>query len=147
MNNEKVHKNVLEDIANRFSEPEPKGKGDSIYSNMSNRMLEILDLIFIKQETERKGEPKGLFLEYRTANFIKQNSKLKIKQTKVRKPLSNNEIDVVCFDKEGNPVAIAECKDRSVKKEDLDKWITNSKNIFRDYKGSLMESYFIHLND
>lgn len=106
-------------------------------------MLELLDRIFIKKEAERKGEPKGLFLEFRTANFIKRNSKLKIQQIKVRHRLSDNEIDVVGFNGEGKPIVIAECKDRVAKKEDLDKWIANSRIIFQDYKGTLEESYFV----
>jgi hypothetical protein len=143
LGNEKIHPLVLKDIAHRLSEPTPKGKGTDIYDTMSNRMLEYLDRVFIKKDIERQGEVKGLFLEFKTANFIKQTSKLKISEIKVRKPLSNNEIDVVGFDTEGNPVAIAECKDRAVKKEDLDKWLANSKKVFQNYKGSLIDAYFV----
>ena len=142
-NTEKIHPYVLEDISNRYNEPILKGKGIDLYNKMSDRMLETLNCIFIQKTIERKGEPRGLFLEFRTANFLKQNSKLKIEQIKVRQPLSGNEIDVVGFDKNGNPIVVAECKDRVVNKADLDKWIANSRIIFRDYKGTLQEACFV----
>lgn len=68
----------------------------------------------------------------------------KIKRVEVRHTFPEiSEIDVVGFDSKDKPIVMAECKDRAVKKEDLDKWITNSRKLFQDYNCSLEHSYFV----
>ena len=106
---------------------------------MTDNLLENIDSIFIKKESDGKG----LFLEYRTANFIMRNSKLKIARIATRHTFPEiGEIDVVGFNSEDKPIVVAECKDRHAKKEDVAKWIQNSRQILTN-DGSLEKSYFV----
>jgi len=138
---EKVDFTVLEDIAKRLEVPPPSGKGLSLYGKMNDKMLDFLNRIFVEKESDGYG----LFLEYRTANFIKKQFGSKVKRIEVRcrKFFSEiGEIDVVGFDSENKPIVMAECKDRKAKKEDLDKWITNTRKLYQSHDCSLEESYF-----
>jgi hypothetical protein len=140
--NEKINSIVLEELARNLNRPFPKGKNIELYNKLDDVMLDFINRIFVKKESDGKG----LFLEYRTANFIKQEFKQKIKRIEIRHKFSGDEIDVTGFNTKGKPVVIAECKDKHAKKEDISKWITNSKKLFHDYKGSLEESYFVTSN-
>ncbi len=137
---EKIDLSVLDDIAKNLGEPAPKGKGFSLYDKMSDKMLDYLNRIFVKKESEGHG----LFLEYRTANFIKCKNK-KVNQIRIRvKPcLEVKQLDVVGFDSKDIPLVMAECKDTSVKVDYLDKWIENTKRLFDFSKGILEESFFV----
>lgn len=107
---------------------------------MTDSLLEFLHRVFVKKESDGHG----VFIEFRTANFIKRNSKLKIDRIKTRYGLPQiGEIDVLGFNSKDNPIVMAECKDKKAKKEDLDKWIKNIKLIYSDYNCSLEEAYFI----
>lgn len=137
---EKINKSVLEEIANYIHEPIPTGSGYSLYKKMSEKMLDRLYHVFIEKETDRQGR----YLEYRFANFIQKLSRQNIARLKIRYDLPKvGEIDVLGFDSDDKPVLIAECKDRPVKYEDVDKWISNVKRTHSEYDGSLMEAYFV----
>lgn len=137
--NEKINVLILEELARNLKRPFLKGKGVGLYKKMDEVMLDFINRIFVKKESDGRG----LFLEYRTANFIKQKSKVKIDRIEIRHEFSGDEIDVTGFNSKGKPVVIAECKDKHARKEDIAKWIKNSKQLFQDYKGSLEESYFV----
>ncbi len=139
-NKERVHNLVLEELARNLKQPPPQGKGFNSYNKMSEKMLGFLDRIFVKKESDGHG----LFLEYRTANFIEEKSKVKFDRLAIRHEFSNSdEIDVTGFNAKGKPVVIAECKDKKAKKEDIYKWIRNTKLRFEQNNGSLEESYFV----
>lgn len=138
--NEKINIKVLDELARNLKQPSPKGKGFNLYSKMNDELLGVINRIFVKKESDGRG----LFLEYRTANFITQKSKVRIDRIEIRHRFSNgDEIDVTGFNSKGKPIVIAECKDKRAKKEDIAKWIKNSKQLFQDYNGSLDESYFV----
>jgi hypothetical protein len=142
---EKIDKFVLEELANKLHEQIPKGSGYSFYDKMDERMLENIHRIFIKKETDGKGR----FLEYRFANFIMKHSKVDFARLKIRYPLPEiGEIDVIGFDsqKKPKPLLVAECKDRPMKYEDVDKWISNIKRIYSRYDGSLIQAYLVGSN-
>jgi hypothetical protein len=139
INKEKVDGLVLKELSRNLKRPFPRGRGLDLYEKMDDEMLEFINRIFVKKESDGHG----LFLEYRTANFIKQKSKTKIDRIEIRHEFNGDEIDVTGFNSHGRPVVIAECKDRRAKKEDIAKWIKNSKQLFQDNSGSLEESYFI----
>lgn len=137
---EKINNIVLEELARNLKQPNPSGKGFNLYDSMPDEMLDYLNRVFINKESDGRG----LFLEYRTANFIKQKSKIKIENLKIRHhPARRDEIDVTGYNSKNKPVVIAECKDRHVKKEDMAKWLINSIQIFQEFNGSLQESYFV----
>jgi hypothetical protein len=137
---EKIDSLVLKEIARNLKQPLPKGRGFDLYDKMNEEMLQFINNVFVKKESDGHG----LFLEYRTANFLVQNAKTKIVRIEIRHKCSNSdEIDVTGFNSQGKPVIIAECKDKHAKKEDIAKWIKNSKQIFQDNNGSLEESYFV----
>ena len=137
---EKIDKAVLEELANYMHEPIPAGSGYSLYSKMNERMLENINRIFVRKETDGKGR----YLEYQFANFLKRYSDEDIARIKIRYDLPKiGEIDVLGFDSKDQPVIMAECKDRPVKYEDVDKWISNVKRVFSEYDGSLKEAYFV----
>ena len=137
---EKIDSSVLNELANKLKEPTPNGRGSDFYDKMTDNLLEKINRIFIKKESDGKG----VFLEFRTANFIMRNSKLKITRIATRHKFPEiGEIDVVGFDAEDKPIVIAECKDRHAKKEDVAKWIQNSRQIFLANDCSLEKSYFV----
>jgi hypothetical protein len=138
---EKIDDGVLGELARSMHEPIPSGKGANRFDKMSENLLERLHAIFVKNESDGKG----LFLEFRTANFIMRQSKCrdKISRVSVRYTTDIGQIDVVGFNSEDVPLIIAECKDRSVKREDLAKWLENSRQMFEKSKGDLAESYFV----
>lgn len=139
-NKEKIDKSVLEAMANYMHESIPNGSGYSLYKKMSEKFLERLYRVFVEKETDGKGR----YLEYRFANFIKNKSTCDIARLKIRYDLPKvGEIDVLGFDSDDKPVFIAECKDRPVKYEDIDKWISNVKRAYSEYGGSLTEAYFV----
>lgn len=140
---EKIDKSVLEEIANYLHEPISTGSGYNLYNKMNERMLENIHRIFIKKETDGKGR----YLEYQFANFIKRHTRLDVARLKIRSKLPKiGEIDVLGCDSHDQPLVIAECKDRPVKKEDVDKWISNIKRVYSEYNGSLQEAYFVGSN-
>jgi hypothetical protein len=137
----KIDKSVLEIVAGFFREPLPTSRGINFYSKMSNKLLKNLHAIFVKNKSDGK---KGQFLEFRTANFIKHHAKLNIERLKNRHTLPQiGEIDVLGFNSKDEPIVMAECKYRKVKKEDIDKWIENVRRIYRISNGMLEKAYFV----
>ena len=121
----------------------PNGSGYNLYNNMSEKMLETVHRIFIKSETDGKGRN----LEYQFANFLMKYTNADIARIKIRAELPKvGEIDILGYDSEDQPILIAECKDRPVKYEDVDKWIMNTKRVHNQYEGTLQESYFVGSN-
>ena len=137
---EKIEPCLLEEIASSIKEPFSGGKGAALFDKMNDPMLNYVHRIFVKKESDKKG----LFLEYRTANFIKRHSDFDVEYLKIRTKLPQiSEIDVLGYDSKDNIVVMAECKDRNVKKEDVAKWIENTRRIYTDYGNTLEESYFV----
>lgn len=142
MNGEKINKQVLEELANSLHEQIPTGSSYSLYNKMDERMLESIHRIFVKKETDGKGR----FLEFRFANFLMKHSKVIFPRLRIRYKLEGiGEIDIIGFDseKKPKPLLLAECKDRKMKFEDVDKWIENIRRVFSKYNGSLMEAYLV----
>jgi hypothetical protein len=142
LNRQKIDFHVLEMLANKLKEPNPKGKGFELYDSMSDSMLQILNSVFVSQESDSVGK----FLEFRTANFIKQQSGFKIQRVETRHRFPKiGEMDVVGFDSENKPVVIAECKDKKPTKDEMAKWLENTRRVFQD-NNSLVTSYFVTSN-
>jgi hypothetical protein len=119
-NREKIDKSILEEIAHYLHEPVPTGSGYNLYNRMNERMLENVHRIFVQKETDGKGR----FLEYQFGNFMMRHLKLDVGKLKIRYDLPKiGEIDVLGFDSHDRPLVLAECKDRPVKNEDIDKWL------------------------
>lgn len=139
-NKVKIDKSVLEELATYLHEPMPNGSGYNLYNNMNEKMLEAVHKIFIKNETDGKGR----YLEYQFANFLMKHTKADLVRIKIRAELPKvGEIDILGYDSDDQPILIAECKDRPVKYEDVDKWIMNTKRIHSQFEGTLQESYFV----
>ena len=140
LNRQKIDLCVLEEIANQISEPRPKGKSFVLYDKMTDNMLQYLNRIFVSQEFDRIGK----FLEFRTANFIKQNFGSKIKRIETRHWFDKiGEIDVVGFDIHDKPLVMAECKGKKPIKDEMAKWLENTRRVFLENRNSLVESYFV----
>lgn len=110
------------------------------YNRIAEKLLERLYRVFIEKETDGEGR----YLEYRFANYILRHSKEYISRLKIRSRLAKiGEIDVLGFDENDRPSLIAEVKDRPVRYEDIDKWVSNVKRAYSEYGGSVMEAYFV----
>lgn len=123
---EKIDKLVLNALANDLGEPLLKGNSPN-YDNMNDSMLENIYRIFANKESDGYGK----YLEYRFANFVIRKTKLDINNVKIRCEdfRDTGEIDFVGFNEKNQPLLMAECKDRKVKHEDIEKWISNVRKI------------------
>jgi hypothetical protein len=134
---ERVSKKVLEEIANFLHEPLPTGSGVKLYDNMNDRMLNVVKEIFF----DKKEDKTGRYFEFRCANWLDYNEK-GISRLEMRHKFPKiGEIDIVGFDSEDEPFLMAECKDRPVSFEDIDKWIANMEKLAQEYQ-NLSKAYF-----
>lgn len=140
LNKQKIDLRILEAIANLISEPIPKGKGMELYDKMTDNMLQYLNRIFVDGEFDGIGK----FLEFRTANFIKQDFGSEVKRVETRHRFDKiGEIDVVGFDSNDKPLVMAECKGQKPIKDEMAKWLENTRRVFLENPNSLIASYFV----
>jgi len=138
---EPIDKLVLNELANDLKEPINKGNNPN-YKTMNQNMLELIYRIFVKKESDVNGK----FLEYRFANFLRSHDELKVERIETRcKDFPNicRDLDIVFFNSEGKPIAMAECKDTKPKNSDLDKWLSNLKSLYALNKDSFKKAYFV----
>jgi len=141
-NDNNISKTIVEAITDDLHEEIPSGSKIKYYENMSDHLLKTLDEIFIKRKEDRTGR----YFEYLTANWLwKKYSKKGASDIKLRQKIpSVGEIDIVLYknifeDKEV-PFVIAECKDKkTVKIEDIDRWLGNSSRIIQRYGEEMIE--------
>ena len=106
-------------------------------------MLEYLNRIFVEQELDSEGR----FIEFRTADFIKQKYRTQIKRVEIRPRFDKiGEIDVVGFDSEDKPLVMAECKGKRPIKDEMAKWLENTRRVFHENDKTLIKSYFVTSN-
>lgn len=130
----KIQKEVLSVMANKFHEKEPEGSKQNLFENMSDNFLQRTHEIFIEGKMDRSGRN----FEFLCANYIQ--SKEGIQKLEIDHDFHGvGEIDIVGFDENLLPIVIAECKDRAALKEDIDKWITNTINLYDKYAGKVEE--------
>jgi Holliday junction resolvase-like predicted endonuclease len=134
---ERISKKVLEEIANFLHEPLPSGSGVKLYDNMNEKMLNVVREIFF----DNKEDKTGRYFEFRCANWLDYNEK-GLSRLEVRHKFPKiGEIDIVGFDQQDEPILMAECKDRTVSFEDVDKWIANMEKLVQEYP-NLSKAYF-----
>lgn len=134
---ERISKKVLETIADYLYEPVPTGSGVKLYDKMNEKMLNAVREIFIEDKEDKTGR----YFEFRCANWLDYNVK-GISRIEVRHKFPKiGEIDIVGFNHNDDPTIMAECKDRPVVAEDIDKWIANIDKLSQDYD-SLEKAYF-----
>jgi Holliday junction resolvase-like predicted endonuclease len=137
---EKISKEVLEEIAHYLHEPVPSGRGFELYDGMSDKMLQTVHAIFVAKESGMRGRS----LEFRFANWLQRKLPEGVARLKVRHEVSRvGEIDVIGLDSKDRPLVMAECKDRPVKFEDLDKWLSNVKRLYSEGQMLLEAAYFV----
>ena len=143
LSGQKIDLQILKAVANRMGEHIPNGKGFELYDQMSEKMLEYLNRIFVEQELDSEGR----FIEFRTADFIKQKYRTQIKRVEIRPRFDKiGEIDVVGFDSEDKPLVMAECKGKRPIKDEMAKWLENTRRVFHENDKTLIESYFVTSN-
>ena len=134
---ERISKKVLEEIANFLHEPLPSGSGVKLYDNMNEKMLNVVREIFF----DNKEDKTGRYFEFRCANWLDYNEK-RISRLELRHKFPKiGEIDIVGFDSYDEPVLMAECKDRPVSFEDIDKWLANMEKLSQEYP-NFSKAYF-----
>ena len=134
---ERISKKVLEEIANFLHEPLPSGSGVKLYDDMNDKMLNVVREIFFDKTEDKTGR----YFEFRCANWLDYNEK-GLSRLEVRHKFPKiGEIDIVGFDYEDEPALMAECKDRTVSFEDVDKWIANMEKLVQEYP-NLSKAYF-----
>ena len=134
---ERISKKVLEEIANYLHEPLPSGSGVKLYDSMNEKMLNTVREIFLDNKDDRTGR----YFEFRCANWLDLNVK-GISRVELRHKFPKiGEIDIVGFNQIDEPLIMAECKDRPVSFEDVDKWIANVDKLNFEYP-SLGRAYF-----
>jgi hypothetical protein len=142
LNKQKVDSQVLNAVANKMGEPIPKGKSFELYDGMSDNMLDYLNRIFVNGELDSEGR----FIEFRTANFIKQRNKSAIKRIEIRKKLDKiGEIDIIGYDSDNKPLVMAECKGKRPIKDEMAKWLENTRRVYEKDR-SLVASLFVTSN-
>jgi len=132
----KIHKEVLKVLANRLNEKEPEGSKQEIFEEMSDDLRQKTYEIFV----ELKSDKTGRNFEYFCANWLMNEENIK-KIDIDHKFEGIGEIDIVGFDDKMLPLVIAECKDKKVLKEDIDKWITNTINLYDKYSNKIDTEY------
>lgn len=138
---EPIDRLVLNELANNLKEPSIRENSPD-YKKMTQNMLEHIYRIFVKKESDTEGK----FLEYRFANFVRKHDKFKVKRIETRckdYPSISRDLDIIFFDENGNPTAMAECKDTKMKNSDLDKWLSNLKSLYALNKNSFRKAYFV----
>jgi hypothetical protein len=134
---ERISKKVLEEIANYLHEPLPSGSGVRLYDNLNEKMLNVVKEIFL----DNKEDKTGRYFEFRCANWLDLNEK-RITRVELRHKFPKiGEIDIVGFDEYDDPLIMAECKDRPVSFEDVDKWMANLDKLNSEFP-SLAKAYF-----
>lgn len=134
---ERISKKVLEEIANFLHEPLPMGSGVKLYDSMNEKMLNVVKEIFI----DNKEDKTGRYFEFRCANWIDYNER-GISRIEVRHKFPKiGEIDITGFDQQDEPALMAECKDRPVSFEDVDKWLANMEKLAQEFS-SISKAYF-----
>ena len=134
---ERISKKVLEEIANFLHEPLPTGSGVKLYDNMNEKMLNAVREIFV----DNKEDKTGRYFEFRCANWLDYNER-GISRIEVRHKFPKiGEIDITGFDQQDEPVLMAECKDRTVSFEDVDKWLANMEKLAQEFP-SISKAYF-----
>ena len=134
---ERISKKVLEEIANFLHEPLPTGSGVNLYDKMNEKMLNAVREIFVDNMENKTGR----YFEFRCANWLDFNEK-EISRIEVRHKFTKiGEIDIIGFNQQDEPVLMAECKDRTVSFEDVDKWIANMEKLAQEYP-ILSKAYF-----
>ena len=134
---ERISKKVLEEIANFLHEPLPSGSGVKLYDDMNDKMLNVVREIFFDKTEDKTGR----YFEFRCANWLDYNEK-GLSRLEVRHKFPKiGEIDIVGFDYEDELALMAECKDRTVSFEDVDKWIANMEKLVQEYP-NLSKAYF-----
>jgi hypothetical protein len=134
---ERISKKVLEEIANYLHEPLPTGSGVRLYDNLNDRMLNVVKEIFL----DNKEDKTGRYFEFRCANWLDLNEK-RISRIELRHKFPRiGEIDIVGFNEYDDPLIMAECKDRPVSFEDIDKWMANLNKLHDEFQ-SLAKAYF-----
>jgi|YelNatPaOPRAMG01_1025707.scaffolds.fasta_scaffold15455_8 hypothetical protein len=134
---ERISKKILEEIANYLHEPLPTGSGVRLYDNLNEKMLNVVKEVFL----DNKEDKTGRYFEFRCANWLDLNEK-GITRLELRHKFPRiGEIDIVGFDGLDEPSIMAECKDRPVSFEDIDKWMANLDKLNNDFP-SLYKAYF-----
>lgn len=144
----KMQKDVVSAVANKLHLSEPEGTRQEALEEMDEELLQKLYEIFIELKQDRTGRN----FEYLCANYLKKMWGSNIDKLELDHEFHGiGEIDIIGFDSYMLPVCIAECKDRTAQKEDVDKWITNTKSLYdlfsqkveEKHKGNIhMNSYF-----
>ncbi len=132
----KIQKEVLSVIANKLHEKEPEGSKQSLYENMSDTFLQKAYDIFVEGKMDRSGRN----FEYLCANYLLGTEEVEKLETD-HDFHGIGEVDIVGFDDNMLPVIIAECKDRTALKEDVDKWITNTIGLYDKFSSKIEEKH------
>lgn len=137
----KIQKEVLSVIANKLHEKEPEGSKQRLFEEMSDGYLQRSYEIFVELKHDRTGKN----FEYLCANWLMGKGEIEKLETD-HEFHGVGEIDVVGFDDNMLPIVIAECKDRPVIKDDIDKWITNTVSLYNQFSSKIEEKHHGHLH-
>ena len=133
----KIHKSILEPISDYLHVPNATGSGVRLYDNMNEKMLNLLHKVFIDNEPDKTGRN----FEFLAGNWLAFHEK-GISRIEFRHKFPTiGEIDIVGYDEYDLPYVVAECKDRSVSFEDIDKWLANSRSITEQYADNIIRKY------
>jgi len=129
----KIDRKIIEIIANKYRSKIEGRSIPKILKSLNDGALDALYRTFVKHEKDRKG----LFLEFRAANFIRRKYKDLADKIVIRKRHLGDiprEFDVVCYDKKGRLKILCECKSKSkpVSVKDMNDFIANVKAILKN---------------
>jgi hypothetical protein len=140
-----IQKEVLSALANKLHEKEPEGSKQNLLEEMSDDFLNRVYEIFVDLKHDRNGRN----FEYLCSNYLMKNWKGDIEKLELDHEFHGvGEIDVVGFDRFMLPIGIAECKDKTTLKEDIDKWITNTKSLYEQFSQKIQDKHkqYLHMN-
>jgi len=131
----KIDRKIIEIIANKYRSKIEGRSIPKILKSLNDGALDALYRTFVKHEKDRKG----LFLEFRAANFIRRKYKDLADKIVIRKRHLGDiprEFDVVCYDKKGRLRILCECKSKNnpVSVKDMNDFIANVKAILKNGK-------------
>lgn len=143
----RVHRILINELAENIGEKHPSGKGIQLYDGMSDRMLQELEKIFLKPHENENNRTFTMIC----SNWLIFKAK-EIERIKTAYEIEDNaKVDMIAFDVENLPYIMAECNlNGTIDEGTIKKAVENAskildkygKNIAKKYKEAWMRIYF-----
>ncbi|MGP6238856.1 hypothetical protein ACNF40_00360 [Cuniculiplasma sp. SKW4] len=143
----RIHRILLNELAENLGEKIPTGKGIQLYDGMSDKMLRELEKIFLKPNEKENNRTFTMICSNWLIFKVKE-----IERIKTGYEIDDNaKVDVIAFDVENLPYIMAECNlNGSIDEHVISETIAKAsrlldvygKNLAKKYKEAWMRIYF-----